>query len=208
MGRDLYWYVLLRDVHHDTAKKLCFNYEYQLDENEVISHVYERMTGTSSKFDYKDIEGESGKSFLQRMKDFKNNVNSTTFDVMMNDSCKNYWCPKCSMFANGIFASSLVQQHIHIRHSYSSPYWTSSWNIQDFFIGTSNSQFVSLFRNENMYREVTKYHVQVAKGKLEELGEPLRTSDKEAYEETMKVIEFLDEWTEKDNVIVIMEDEY
>ena len=208
MGRDLYWYVLPRDVRHDATKQLCFNYEYQPDESEVISHVYERMTGKSSKFDYKDIEGESGKSFLQRMKDFENNVNSTTFDVMMNDKYKHHWCPKCYMFANCIFASSLVQEHIHIRHSSSSPYWKSSWNIQDLSIGTSNSQFISLFRNDNMYREVTKYHVQVAKGKLEELGDPLRTSDKEAYEETVKVIEFLEKWTEKDDVIVIMEDEY
>lgn len=207
MGRDLYWYVLSRDVQHDTTKNLCFNYEHQHDEDEVISDVYERITGKSSKFDYKYIEDESGTLFFTRRNDFINEVNSTTFDIMTSDKYKPDWCPKCCMFANGVVASDLVQEHIHICHSYSSPYWTSSWNIQHLCIGTSKSQFVSLFRNDNMYREVTKYHVQVAKGRLEELGLPLRTSDKEAYKQTMEVIEFLDKWTEKDNVIVIMEDE-
>lgn len=207
MGRDLYWYVLPKNIEHDTSKQLCFNYEYQKDECEVISEVYEKNTGKCSKFDYEDIGGENGLSFLQRMKDFENEVNSTAYQVMFDEKHKDSWCPKCYLFANGIFSSDLVREQIHISHSYSSPYWASAWNIQSLFLGTSYSKFVGLFRNDSMYREVTRYHIQIAKGQLEELGEPLRTSDKIAFEETMEVIEFLDKWTQEKNFIVIMEDE-
>lgn len=101
------------------------------------------------------------------------------------------------MFANGIF-----------QNSYSSPYWGLSWSIRNFLLCTSQSRFVSLFKNDHMYSEVTQHYIQWAKGQLQELGDPLRQSDKEAYEETMNVIDFLNKWTQQEDVIVIMDDEY
>jgi hypothetical protein len=59
-----------------------------------------------------------------------------------------------------------------------------------------------------MYRQIESSDVQSARRTIHELGEPFRSSDKEAYEETMEILNFLDTWTQMDDVIVIMEDEY
>ncbi len=209
MGRDMYWYILPKTLEHDTTKKLCFQYEFQEDDEIVISQVYERMTNESSQFDFKNIdEEESCKMLHERIVNFRNNVEQTAFEYMCNDDAKELWCPKCSMFANGISSSGLVMNKIHIRHSYSNSYWTSSWNIQNLFLGTSYSSFICLFKNDCMLKEVTQYHVQLARKQIEYLGAPLRTSDKEACEETKQVLDFLDKWIQNEDVIVIMEDEY
>lgn len=207
MGRDLYWYVLPRAIEHETSKELCFQYEYEEDENVVISHVYEKVTGECSDFDFTQQEGESRAQFFERMKQHKNKVDTIAYEYKWDDEHKDKWCAKCSMFANGIFQNRIIIDKAHIGHSYSSPYWASSWSIRNFVLGTSQSKFVSLFKNDHMYSEVTQYYVQWAKEQLEELGDPLRQSDKEAYEETMIVINFLDKWTRNADVIVIMDDE-
>ena len=47
-----------------------------------------------------------------------------------------------------------------------------------------------------------------ALNKIERLGTPLRTSDKEACEESLSVLNFLKDWVSKENVILVMQDEF
>ncbi len=207
MGRDLYWYVLPRTIEHDTSKELCFQYEYEEDESVVISNIYEKVTGECSEFDYTQQEGESRAQFVERMKQHKNKVETIAYAYKWDNEYKGKWCSKCSMFVNGVFQQDILIDEAHIGHSYSSPYWRSSWSIRNFVLGTSPKRLVSRFKNDHMYSEVTQYYVQWAKDQLKELGVPLRQSDKEAYEETMTVINFLDKWTQNEDVIVIIHNE-
>lgn len=205
MGRDLYLYVLPKTIEHNTSKKFCFQFEFQEDEESIISKVYERATGRSSTFNHFDDHGVGNTSY-KKQKEFNVHIHETAFKYMFRDEHKDDWCCKCSLFANGIFSSKLIIDKVHIHHAYSSSYWMSLWNIQDLYLGTSTSSFGNLFRNDCSYREVRFEDVQMAYRQINELGAPLRESDIMAYEETLKVLEFLEKWTQQENVIVIMDD--
>lgn len=129
------------------------------------------------------------------------------WDCINNYDGKHDWCAKCHMFVRGIYDNPLVIAHEHIGHSYSSPYWWSKWNIKDMYLGSADDEFVRLFNPQIHYGVIDNEDVRNAIEKVADLGEPLRTSDKEACEETMRVLNFLDEWTQKEDVFVIMEDE-
>lgn len=207
MGRDLYWYVITRDIEHDKTKEICLDYEFQGDEEDVKSEVYEKITNESALFDYKPKETETMKEFFQRKKDFEQNIFNINYDYKYHEKHREKWCPKCHMFANGLYDCLALIDTMHIGHSYSSLYWRSKWNIQDMYIGTSNTQFINLFRNDYLYREITHDDVVSAINEVKKLGTPLRNSDIEACQETMDVLNFLEKWTKHDNYRVIMEDE-
>lgn len=124
------------------------------------------------------------------------------------DATTDKWCPKCYMFVFGFYdAPGLVDTH-HIAHSYSNPIWHSKWNIHSLMMGSGMTPYMKLFDPENLYREITQYDIFIAKRYLESLGEPIRSIDKEAYEETQEVMEFLEKWTtESDTYRVIIADE-
>lgn len=206
MGRDLYLYVLPKAIEHDTSKKFCFQFEFQDDEKNIISKVYERATGRSSKFNPID-ENVVGYTSRKKQKEFNDDVHETAVKYMFRDEHKDDWCCKCSLFANGIFSCGLIIDKVHIHHAYSSPYWMSSWNIQDLYLGTSTSRFACLFRNDSSYREVRFEDVQMTYRQINELGKPLRESDIMAYDETLKVLKFLEKWTQQEHVIVIMDEQ-
>ena len=208
MGRDLNWYVLPKNIEHQPEKLLCFNYEFQKDENEIEKDVSDKLLGeTSSEYDWHRLDGESGIEFIRRINQLKKERRSMVWDCINNYDGNHDWCAKCHLFARGVYDSPLVIAQEHIGHSYSSPYWSSNWNIKDMYIGSSNGEFVRLFNPDILYREIDNEDVRDAIEQVSDLGEPLRTSDKEAYEETMRVLNFLDEWTQKEDVYVIMEDE-
>lgn len=209
MGRDLCWYVVPRNIEHDKTKKICLDYEFQGDEEDVKYEVYEKVTGKSPLFDYKHLDGESTKEYYARKNDFENNVGKIAFEYIndWDNKHKNEWCPKCQMFASGLYDASVVLAKTSIHHSYSSLYWSSRWNIKDKYLGSSDTEFVRLFRDDYYYREVSAYDVERAIEQIQELGTPKRNSDIEACEETTSVLSFLKYWTEKDDVIVIIEDE-
>jgi hypothetical protein len=117
------------------------------------------------------------------------------------------WCPKCFMYAHGLSCSTIVKTSIHIHHSYSNPIWTSSWCIRKFYMGDSMTDFCKRFDSDRLYNEITEKHLRYTRDELKHLGEPIRTSDKEAYEETMKIIKFIEDNLHPDNMI-IFDDEY
>lgn len=208
MGRDLNWYVLPKNIEHQSDKLLCFNYEFQKDECDIENDVSEKLLGeTSSDYEWHRLDGESGIEFVRRLNKFKKERLRMVWDCINNYEGQHDWCPKCHLFARGVYDSPLVIANEHIGHSFSSPYWWSKWNIKDMYIGSSNTYFVGLFNPNILYREIDNDDVCNAMEQISDLGEPLRTSDKEACEETMRVLNFLDKWTKCDDVIVIVEDE-
>jgi hypothetical protein len=207
MGRDLNWYVLPKIIVHQSDKHLCFNYEFEKDKHEIEKDVYEKITGTTlTKCDWPS-HSETGIEFIRRRNQQKKDIDSISWDCINNYDGKHDWCAKCHMFVCGIYDNPLVIAHEHIGHSYSSPYWLSEWSIKDMYLGSSHDEFVRLFKPQMYYRVIDNEDVRNAIEKVDDLGEPLRTSDKEACEETMRVLYFLDEWTQKEDVYVIMEDE-
>jgi hypothetical protein len=208
MGRDLVWYVLPKHMTHDKNKKICLDSEFQEDKELMISQLYEKITNESGDFDYKKIENETMTEYFTRKEKFQKQVQNVVYDYMHKDIHRGEWCPKCHMFVCGIYSSELIIKSKDIRHSYSNPIWSSKWNIKSLYLGSSDTNFTNLFSSDNMYRQIEYSDVQYALRTINELGEPLRNSDKEAHEETMEILSFLGTWTQKDDVIVIMEDEY
>lgn len=201
MGRDLCWYVLPVNIEHDTTKPMCLGWDFQHDEDDVKYEIYEKVCVMEGREpDFNNV------SMYRRNSEFNNIVYEYQYGDKSDDA--SVWCPKCKMFANGIYDSSLVVDSCHVQHSYSNPIWNSDWNVKDLYLGSSMSAFVKRFCNHRLYREVTSDDVDAAYIKLERLGEPLRKSDKEAHNETLSVLEFLKRWTSQPDYVVIMHDEY
>jgi hypothetical protein len=193
---------------HDKNKKVCLDHEFQENKELLISQIYEKITNESGVFDYKKIDDETDIEYFRRKAQFEKQVEKVVYDYMHKDIHRYEWCPTCHMFVCGIYSSELIIKSNDIHHSYSNPIWSSKWNIQSLYLGSSDTNFTNLFRTDNMYRQIESSDVQSARRTIHELGEPFRSSDKEAYEETMEILNFLDTWTQMDDVIVIMEDEY
>lgn len=117
------------------------------------------------------------------------------------------WCPKCFLYVHGVYKCAILKDSISIRHSYSNPIWKSKWNIRNFYMGDSKTDFCKRFDSDRLYREITEMHLKYTKIDFQDLGEPIRTSDKEAYEETMKIIKFIENNLHQDNII-IFQNEY
>lgn len=207
MGRDLNWYVIPRNIEHDKTKELCLDYEFQGDEEDVKCELFEKVTNESALFDYSRLDGEDRSKYFKIKKEFEDKISDISYHYKYDEEHKIKWCPKCHMFATGLYDTLALVDTMHIGHSYSSLYWWSKWNIKDMYIGSSNTEFTNLFRNDIMYREITHNDVVSAINEIEELGTPLRNSDIEACQETMDVLNFLAKWTKDDNYRVIMEDE-
>jgi len=182
MGRDLEWYVLDAKEwgKHDSTKKFCFQWEAQPDEQDVQSDLASRIEKCESKI----------------------------WSYIHDREHASLWCPTCITFAKGLYDSPFIKARKHVHHSYSNPIWSSEWNIKNMYLGSCRTPFIRQFRQNNMYSEIEKRNITYSLERLEELGEPKRTSDKEACQETMEVLEFLKNWTAHPDVVVVFEDEY
>jgi hypothetical protein len=209
MGRDLHWYVIPKDIQHDKTKQICLEYEFQGDEDDVNCELYKKVTNESALFDCNKRDGELSKEYYDRKKAFEDNVIHVNCDYKYDEQHRNKWCHKCHMFVTGLYNSVALLDSEGIQHSYSSLYWKSKWNIREMHLGSSDTEFVNLFRNDNLYRvQVGHDDVVYAFEAIKRLGTPLRRSDVEACEETMNILNFLENWTKNDDVYVIMEDEF
>lgn len=190
MGRDLYWYIIPKKIEHDATKPVCLSLEYEPDEDEIYELIYEHVNG-------KDDRG----ALRQTMKEL-------TYNYRYRHEHRHKWCPKCFMLVNGIHAFPLVIAHEHIGHSYSNPIWNSDWNIKDMYMGTSSTPFIRRFSKYKMYREISKQDIDRAYQDIEQLGECMRTSDREAKKETLMILDFLSKYSDDENVMIILSDEF
>lgn len=188
MGRSLNFYIVPKNIPHDTSKQLCFSWDFQNDEHEIETDICWKLMP--------NVILDKATRYTLLLE----NVYGYDIDT-------SHWCPKCLMFANGLHSSSVLMASESCSHSYSNPIWNSKWNIKDLWLGSSNSPFVNLFLDEYLYREIDGNDVRIAFDTIKDLGEPLRMSDKEACEETLRVLNFLQKWTSNENVHVILEDE-
>jgi hypothetical protein len=180
MGRDLEWHVIKVDNWtHDHTKRFCFEWDVQPDEEDVKEEVF-----------------------------LKVNDEQVKWYTCMDDHNRVNWCPVCLTYAMGLWYSPYRITGKHIAHSYSNPIWGSEWNVRNFYLGSTCTSFIRQFRQNSMYSEVRTSDVSYSHTKLHVLGEPKRTSDKEAYHETLEVLKFLEYWTSQPGVIVVFEDEF
>ena len=85
------FYVIPKDTTHDKTKSLCFEWEFQPDEEDVEDSVYERIVKNSN----------SESNYEQSRRDV---LYENLYDEKLNGE---KWCPKCYMYAEGFFSSSL-----------------------------------------------------------------------------------------------------
>jgi hypothetical protein len=193
MGCDLCWFVVPTVIVHDTAKPLCLGLEFEPEnDDEVAGAIHALRHGPDACRD----------AYAKYAKE----VEAIKHESVWGEQGAE-WCPACRMYARGLWDTSLVLASQHIHHSYSNPIWRSDWCIRDLYMGKSRTPFLRRFSNTHMYREVTAEDVAHARRKVEDLGEPIRTSDKDACEETLRILSFLERWTADANARVIMQDE-
>lgn len=116
------------------------------------------------------------------------------------------WCPRCRMFYYGFYDGECTIDSLGISHSYSNPVWSSDYCIYNMGPG-DDSAFTKLFRSDMMIREITRVDIICIKKELEVLGEPFRTSDKEAKEETLRVMDFIEHWLSRKDIYIIYQRE-
>ena len=178
MGRSLQWYILPKNIEHDKTKQICIDLEFEPEDDD--SEIKEEV--------YKIINYKSW------------------YDCIDNDNAK-CWCPKCHMYVNGLYDSSLLIDSLDISHSYSNSIWRSDWNVREIYMGSYKTDFVRRFKKDRMYREIFKDNLLKSMDLYEELGTPIRTSDVEAKEETLHVVNFLNKYLDNENYRVIIADE-
>lgn len=121
----------------------------------------------------------------------KTSSNLAIYEVLHEEPHKSKWCPKCRMFYDGLDENHLVVASMSVYHSSCS---YSNWCIEDMWLGSSSTPFAGKFRPDFGYKEVLAEDVARARRTLEELGDPMRRSDKLASDETHKVLDFLEKW--------------
>ena len=186
MGRDLSWYVIPKNVflEHDTAK-FCVDLEFEPKHDELRGILAAKL-GASVPWFYQAVQKEQD-------------------DILNGNS--HLWCPKCILFTHGLYDLPELLASKHISHSYSDPIWISDWNIKGMYMGCDTTEFCRRFSRNNMYNEIRKDDVERASRSLRDLGEPIRTPDKEAREESLEVLEFIEKFMNDDDVVVIFQDE-
>lgn len=206
MGKSLNWYVIPKDIIHDQSKQLCFNWEFQDDEEEIEEAVFNQVVDVKDREIVKHKD-ESMVDYFTRKTEHQKHRSRLLYKHLYDDKALPMWCPKCHLFAHGIYNSPLILAHKDVHHSYSNPMLNSKWDVGSFYLGSSLTDFARLFRDDQLVREIDTDNINRALETIKELGEPRRKSDKDACSETIEVLSFLKEWTCKDDVIVLMVDE-
>jgi hypothetical protein len=197
MGRSMSWFIIPQNIKHDNTNQLCFDLEFEPEKDNYMD-LKIKLFNTLNPDIKIDVDTDFA-GYCNRKEEIINLWNSYIWDK------KNMWCPKCRKYINGAGFGEI--DSFSLSHSYSSSYWFSDWNIRDFFMGSDRTNFVRRFDKQQLFREICDNDIQIAYRTIEELGEPIRTSDKEAKSETLDVLEFLKKYS-NDNVHIILQDEY
>jgi hypothetical protein len=194
MGRSLCWYVVKLPKEHDKTLPICLDLEFEPEKNdyEIKLQLYQIIHPEITDISY-------------NIKNYKE-ISELWHSYKYNK--KEMWCSKCKFFNNCIDDSDIVIDKLDIQHSYSNPIWTSEWCVRGLWLGSSSTDLMRRFSKEHLYREIKNEDVKRAYKKIEELGDPIRRCDVEAKEETMNVLEFLKKYMDREDVHLIMKDEF
>ena len=209
MGRSLSWYIIYCNIEHDKTKQVCLDFEFEpeQDDFELKEKFSELVNPDFKKYDFDNDDnncctnnGMKAKKISEYYKEINLNWNSIKYNDII--------CPKCLMYKSGWFNKNVVIDSIGVSHSYSNPIWDSDWSISDIHMCSSKSNFIRRFSKKHMYAEVSDKDIEYAFRTLESLGEPIRHSDREAYDETIKVLDFLKKYSNRDDVYIIFQNDY
>lgn len=201
MGRTIEFYIVKKDIQHDKSRPLCFDFEFEPDEYDLKEILYE--------YEYGKIENwiTKPKEELQLIRQRKQDVILKYLHSGSDEERNKQWCPKCKIFTQGFYKSEYVIDMYTSSHSYSNSIWQSKFNVHDMYIGSFNTDFVNLFKIEHCYRETCQADIERTIRYLEQFGQPVRESDKEAYDETINILNFLKSYSKRDDVRLIISDE-
>lgn len=197
MGRDLQFYVVNTNIQHDKSCKICLDFECEpefdelkrtLFEHSPIYHEYEEYTKEFDKAEEKYYNENNCTIFYKEECQYKINPN---------------WCPRCHMFADGLYKSKAVLASIHFGNSYGNSIWKSDWHFYNMYPGKSHSDFCNRFNRDKMYREISREDIERLKNSLNANGKAYRTADLEAVEETEQVIKFCEKYLDDEGNTII-----
>ena len=201
MGRSLQFYVVNTNIQHDKSCKICLDLECQPEFDELISKLFEY---SPIYHEYEEYTKEFDKAKDTYYKE--NNCN-----IFNKDECKYKinpdWCPRCHMFADGLYKSKAVLASIDFDHSYSNSIWKSDWHFYNMYPGKSHSDFCNRFNRDKMYREISHEDIKSLQYTLNTNGKAYRTPDLEAVEETEQVIKFCEKYLDQEDSIIIYSSE-
>lgn len=183
MGRDYYFVEVERNAEHD-VNKICVKMNYEPDED-VLDNILEQCYPGCSHY---EITGEQ----------------------------RNQMCHLCTWYLDPVvsylsveyesdeYRNTIVKSTHHVRHCYhKSPSSYFFKDVLDF------GKLDNTFKHDGggVYL-IHMRDVVASEERLENMGEPKRQSDIDACAETKKILEYLRECCQKDNVNVYFFDEY
>ena len=101
MGRSLSFYAVKANSTHQTGKRICLDWEYERDYQEVIDELYEHF--------HKDFNIQDYKTHSKAKQDFYNNnqpystLKPPSYQTKFNPD----WCERCAIFAEGLMTTIL-----------------------------------------------------------------------------------------------------
>ena len=199
MGRHIDLYIIPKDIPHDANKPMCLELECEPETYEIEELIYSKLRPENSK------KRLAGIDFMSHQKEMK----ALTERYMWGKkSGHDVWCPTCRLYAHGFYDSPLVMKNFSVSHSYRNPIVGSVWNIKDLYLGKSSTDFARRFNPDKMIREISASDVEEAFEKIERLGTPHRTTDKDAKEEALDMLEFLMAFKDDPDVRMIISDDF
>ena len=203
MGIDLFFYVIEKKMEHDPTK-ICLELECEPHTNylKLQTRFFHIIHPTAKPINRDDYQME--------MDYYVAHHNRRDEEYRVWDTCKyaDLWCPKCKMYKYGFWGCDYIIDKLNIHHSAGNPIWDSDWNIRQFSLGDSMTDFIRGFTTEYpMLREISEDDIARVYEIFEELGDPPIQNDIDAKEETIYVLEFLQKYAKRDDVRLIISDE-
>jgi hypothetical protein len=204
MGRSLSFYIVPKDLpQHDSTKPMCLDLECEPENYEIDDLIYEKVHIADPQSSYSRYCPSSNRKHIDECA----TCYKFRYKGWEKESVED-WCATCHLYVNGLRDSPLVIHHKNVYHSYGNSIWGSDFNIKRLYLGDDSTDFARRFDRERMYREISAVDVDDAFAKLERLGACHRTSDKEAREETLEILEMLKRYKDDPTVRMVMEDEF
>lgn len=191
MGRCTFWYCIPKEIPHDPSKDYCFDYECQKGDDDMFkvkSDIYEKVYRCSPY---------NGEETRETVKKQLYDLCSHIWDETLHDK----WCPRCLMFVYGINNKlTLIEESKIWNKRYSNPYWFSDWCIFKLLYGHYDTPFLRQMLPDSMDREILESDIHDVEQQINYLNEkcpPIHDIDKEAMEDSQRMISDCKHWFSK-----------